>query len=160
MSALSNTLDKLGPSVNAKVQELQAASADEQIAPGLVTAVLIGRGLSHPIVAMTDTMTSLAGGDRTVEVPGLERGDEIGGMAKAVQVFKDSLIRAAQLAAQQAAEQQARQKRAERIDSLTRVSSAADEASRQVLSAADGLSHEAEDLRGFVSRFLGDMRAA
>ena len=33
-------------------------------------------------------------------------------------------------------------------------------ASREVLTAADGLNHEATDLRGFVSRFLTDMRAA
>ncbi len=184
-----NTLDKLGPSVNAKVQELQAASGDEQIALGdtaisnveaagaltvvasliaialgLATAVLIGRGLSQPIVAMTETMTSLAGGNRTVEVPGLERGDEIGGMAKAVQVFKDSLIRADELAAQQAAEQQARQKRAERIDSLTRafdrlalealgrVSSAA----TQLQATAQGMSATAEQ----TTRQAGAVAAA
>ena len=184
-----NTLDKLGPSVNAQVETLKAASGDEQIALGdtaisnveaagaltvvasliaialgLATAVLIGRGLSQPIVAMTDTMTSLAGGNRTVEVPGLERGDEIGGMAKAVQVFKDSLIRADELAAQQAAEQQARQKRAERIDSLThafdrlalealgRVSTAA----TQLQATAQGMSATAEQ----TTRQAGAVAAA
>jgi len=38
--------------------------------------------------AMTGTMVRLAEGDKTVDIPSLERTDEIGEMATAVQVFK------------------------------------------------------------------------
>ncbi len=38
-------------------------------------------------------MQRLAANDLQVEIPGVGRGDEIGGMAAAVQVFKDSMIR-------------------------------------------------------------------
>ena len=50
-------------------------------------------GISRPITRMTEAMGSLAGGDAAVAVPGRGRGDEIGAMAAAVQVFKDNLIR-------------------------------------------------------------------
>ncbi|NWN22998.1 methyl-accepting chemotaxis protein, partial [Escherichia coli] len=34
----------------------------------------------------------LAGGENAIEVPGTERGDEVGGMAKAVLVFRDAAV--------------------------------------------------------------------
>ncbi|MBT3906309.1 MAG: HAMP domain-containing protein, partial [Rhodospirillaceae bacterium] len=37
-------------------------------------------------------MSVLASGDTTVEIEGAERGDEIGSMAQAVQVFKDNAV--------------------------------------------------------------------
>jgi methyl-accepting chemotaxis protein len=45
----------------------------------------------RPLVAMTSAMARLAGGDLTITVPAAERSDEIGEMAKAVQVFKDRM---------------------------------------------------------------------
>ncbi len=86
---------------------------------GLAAAVLIARSLSRPVVAMTDAMTRLAGGDRSIAIPGLDRRDEIGGMAKAVQVFQAGLIEADRMAADKAAEHEARIRRGERIDRLT-----------------------------------------
>ncbi|WP_207461752.1 methyl-accepting chemotaxis protein [Azospirillum sp. SYSU D00513] len=113
----------LGITASADVDQARntgTLAAAVAIALGLVTALLIGRGVSRPIVSMTRAMTALAGGDRTVAVPGLERGDEVGGMAKAVQVFKDGLIRADALAAEQAAEHEAAARRAARLEELTR----------------------------------------
>jgi signal transduction histidine kinase len=54
--------------------------------------VLLTRGIAVPITRMTSAMTTLADGDTTVEVPGVNRGDEIGAMAATVQVFKDNMI--------------------------------------------------------------------
>ncbi len=62
---------------------------------------VVGRGVSGPIVGMTTAMTKLAGGDKTVEIPGVGRTDEIGNMAAAVQVFKENMARADALAAEQ-----------------------------------------------------------
>jgi methyl-accepting chemotaxis protein len=63
-------------------------------------AWLLTRGISSPIVRMTEAMKRLAGGDKAVEIPGVGRQDEIGAMAGAVQVFKDTAIEAERLAAQ------------------------------------------------------------
>ncbi len=60
------------------------------IATGLVWA--LSRAIVTPIVGMTRAMTELASGNNDIEVPALGRGDEVGEMAKAVAVFKDSAI--------------------------------------------------------------------
>ena len=58
----------------------------------LVLVFFIVRGITKPISGMTTAMKALAGGDNTVEIKGAERGDEIGAMATAVQVFKDNAV--------------------------------------------------------------------
>lgn len=58
----------------------------------LGTAWTLSRLITRPINAMTEAMRTLAGGDRSVIVPGLNRKDEIGGMATALQVFKNAAI--------------------------------------------------------------------
>jgi methyl-accepting chemotaxis protein len=50
----------------------------------------IGAWVSRPIKAMVATMNQLASGDVSVVVAGSDRQDEIGFMARAVQVFKDN----------------------------------------------------------------------
>ena len=56
----------------------------------LIAAVLIGRAIRRPILDLTETMGVLSTGNYSAVVQGLERGDEIGRMAKAVQVFKEN----------------------------------------------------------------------
>jgi len=60
------------------------------LALGLVAAWIIGRGVTKPIMALTDTMHTLAGGNLSAEVPGIDRGDELGLMARSVQTFKEA----------------------------------------------------------------------
>ncbi len=60
---------------------------------GLVIGGLIGRGLSRSINDITTAMCSLANKDLSVEVKGMERTDEIGEMANAVDIFKQNAIR-------------------------------------------------------------------
>ncbi len=88
------------------------------IAVCLGGAVMMIRGVSSPIGAMTEAMRRLAGGDKTTAIPFASRGDEIGAMATAVQVFKDGLIEADRLAAEQAAEQAAKLRRTEAVERL------------------------------------------
>ncbi len=85
----------------------------------LVGAILIGRSITRPILSMTSAMHVLAGGDKSIAIPGTERGDEVGEMAAAVQVFKDNMIKADQMAAEQQRDQEARNKRAEAVARLT-----------------------------------------
>ncbi len=64
-------------------------------------SLLIGRSISNALSAMVRAMTRLAGGEFTISVPGLGRGDEIGEMAGAVEVFKNNMIEAERLRAEQ-----------------------------------------------------------
>ncbi|HEY8332437.1 MAG TPA: HAMP domain-containing methyl-accepting chemotaxis protein [Tardiphaga sp.] len=82
--------------------------------------VMVRRRIVQPIVAITGSMSRLAGGDASGEIPASDRRDEIGAMAAAVQVFKDNMITANRLAAEQAAESDAKMRRAQVIDDLTK----------------------------------------
>lgn len=82
----------------AEIEMLVAAGIG--LVAGFVLAVLIGRAISNPVVTMTGAMEQLAGGNLEVEIPATDRHDEIGKMAKTVQVFRDNTIRARELEAE------------------------------------------------------------
>jgi methyl-accepting chemotaxis protein len=58
-------------------------------------------GVIRPIAQMTNVMKGLAGGDLDVSVPALSRDDEVGAMARAVQVFKDNALRVQSMESEQ-----------------------------------------------------------
>ncbi len=93
------------------------------IALALLVATVLGwsliRNVSSPVKAMTGVMGRLASHDLAARITGIERRDEIGAMAKAVQVFKDNMVRADELAAAQKAEQAAKEARARKVNELT-----------------------------------------
>jgi methyl-accepting chemotaxis protein len=55
-------------------------------------AWLISRGIARPLGLLGTRMRTLADGALDQEIPGVGRGDEIGTMAAAVQVFKDNAV--------------------------------------------------------------------
>jgi len=77
---------------------------------GLASAWLIARSILGPIAAMTGAMGRLADGRLDTEIPALERTDEIGEMAKAVQVFKQNGIDKQRMEAEQKAAEEATRK--------------------------------------------------
>ncbi len=79
-------------------------------------AVYVSRSISKPLAAMTAAMRRLAAGELEIGVPATARGDEIGQMAGAVQVFKQNAIDARRLAAEQASEQARKQERQAAIE--------------------------------------------
>ncbi len=97
-----NTLTRLEVAAQQGAQaNLQYALLGGGAAAGLVSVLLIwalSRAIVTPIVGMTDAMSRLANGDNNVDVPAVDRGDEVGKMAKAVLVFKDSAIEKQRLA--------------------------------------------------------------
>ncbi|MGA3000572.1 MAG: methyl-accepting chemotaxis protein [Acetobacteraceae bacterium] len=76
---------------------------------GGVLAWLIGRGIAGPVVRLCNAMSALAGGDKTIAVPGVARGDEIGTMAKAVDVFKRNMVEMDRLRDEQESQKSAAQ---------------------------------------------------
>jgi methyl-accepting chemotaxis protein len=55
---------------------------------GFAVAFLIARGIINPLAGLTSAMKELAEGNFGVRLPGLERKDEVGDMAQAVEGFK------------------------------------------------------------------------
>ncbi len=92
----------------------------------LVAALILGvivffeRAVAGAIARITGDMARLADGDLSVDVAGRERGDEIGAMARSVQVFKDNAVKRRALEAEQKAEQEARLRRADAVDRLVK----------------------------------------
>ena len=68
---------------------------------GIATAVFIARSITRPISKMEKAMRDIAGGDLKVRVPAIEQDNEIGEMARAVQIFKDNSARVAELSREQ-----------------------------------------------------------
>ena len=64
-------------------------------------AVWLGRGMAKPIQALETAMHAITSGKHELVVPGAERADEIGSMAKAVEILKDGLIESTRLRAAQ-----------------------------------------------------------
>ncbi len=91
------------------------------VAVTLAVAAIVGAGyaigniFSKPIRNLTATMLALANGDKAVDIPAANRTDEIGEMARTVEVFKANAIEAERLEAEaKAAEEKARRDEAER----------------------------------------------
>jgi methyl-accepting chemotaxis protein len=85
---------------------------------GLLIAFVIARGITGPLAALTGVMNRLSGGDVEVVIPGSARGDELGTMAKSVQVFKDNAITKLRLEETQTVDRAALTRRQEEIDQL------------------------------------------
>ena len=120
-----------------------------------ITAVLVTyivRGITGPIGTMTGAMKTLADGDKTVNIPGVGRGDEIGGMAEAVQVFKDNMIKAEELSVREAEAAERRQQRAERIEKLTQdFDVAVSETLHAVTSSSTQMENTASSMSGIAN---------
>ena len=87
-----------GASQGLNVKASQAVTSMALV--GIVSTLLAGAfalwmstfKISRPLVRMVERMRALARGDLEVEIDGLERGDEVGEIANAVQVFKTNAI--------------------------------------------------------------------
>ncbi|MBS3850139.1 cache domain-containing protein [Devosia sp. BSSL-BM10] len=69
----------------------------------LLVAGLIGRSITKPLSKLTKTMRSLVAGDFSVEVEGQTRGDEVGDMARAVEVFRENGLKVSEMTEAEAA---------------------------------------------------------
>lgn len=67
----------------------------------VAVSMAVARGITNPLHRMTAAMKALAGGRLDLDVPGSGRGDEIGEMAGAVEVFKSNAVARQVLEAEQ-----------------------------------------------------------
>ena len=138
------------------------ASAHRWILAGLVLAGLlcigigwlIVRAVSTPITAMTAAMRRLAAGDTAVEIVGASRGDEIGKMAQAVEVFKRNAIERENLEAEQKALERraAEEKQAALISMAEKIETETNEALEGIGSRSESMAATAEAMRSSASR--------
>ena len=107
----------------------------------VVICTLIARAVAMPMRRMTAAMRSLANGDIDTAVPDIGRGDEVGEMARAVQIFKDNAVEMERLRGEQeAVERDAKAQLEEALDA------AAKDLERQVCEAADKIATKSEHM--------------
>ncbi|PGH55070.1 hypothetical protein CRT60_28120 [Azospirillum palustre] len=120
---------------------------------GVGAALLILNAVVKPLHALTGTMGRLANREMSTEIPGTARQDELGAMARAVQVFKDNMIEADRLAAVEAAEQQAKLRRAQAVERLlTGFENSSTAALRTVAAAASELDATAHSMSAMAQQ--------
>jgi methyl-accepting chemotaxis protein len=125
--------------------KVDTAAADIQffqwLMVGMAAAVVIALVLTgfvlmtrivRPITRLGVSMTALAEGDREIGIPFVERGDEIGGMARTVSVFKSNMAENERLQAEQAAAEKRALEEEHRRAEETRLSEENAETERRV----------------------------
>jgi methyl-accepting chemotaxis protein len=108
----------------------------------VVFLFVLGGTITRPIMRLTRIMDRLAAGDTEIAVSGQDGKDEIAGMARAVQVFKDNAVEKQKLEEEQAATQE----RAEEEKRRT-VREMADNFERSVKEVVDGVSSAATEMQ-------------
>ncbi len=123
------------------------------IALGGSVGWFIGNSIATPITLMTAAMGRLASGDKTTDIPGTERGDEVGAMAAAVEVFKQNMIAADEAAAREAKVSEEQANRARRIEQLAQEF---DSNVSSLLNAVAGASTEMESTASAMAGIAAD----
>ena len=117
--AVMGTDEVLAPVTN--MRNMMLAIGAGLLAVVAALGLLFSRTITKPITRLTDTMEALAKGDLEVEVRGADRTDELGAMARAVEVFRENGQKVAQMTEAEAAQVLANQaERAGMMESLQR----------------------------------------
>ena len=104
---------------SARATTIGLALAGLGLVLGTGLALLLGGSIARPLIAITASMQRLAEGDRATTPGFSHRHDEIGAMARALDVFRSSAEQAERLGLEQAETQMARLQRTETLERLT-----------------------------------------
>ena len=144
-------VDKL----RARIQQFYQTEIQLMALGGLIGVVVLGslsvyltqRSIVRPVKRLSAAMTGLAVANAIEAVPGSERGDEIGEMARALLVLQESSVRSDQARDQEnRARERRRQRRAETETLVTEFAGGIEEVVDSLLVAARGMDHSAETL--------------
>ncbi|HYD99869.1 MAG TPA: HAMP domain-containing methyl-accepting chemotaxis protein [Alphaproteobacteria bacterium] len=103
-------VEELGGRLSAS-QQITIAVTGLGLVLGIAAALVIAGGLTRPIRDITGAMTQLAAGRRDITIAALGYKDEIGEMAKALEVFQHDAIEKDAMQAQREEEERARELR-------------------------------------------------
>ncbi len=118
---------------------------------GIVVSFLIGRNISRPVVAMSKAMRELAAGNFEVQLPGLDRRDEVGQMAHGVQEFKVQAVAKAERETAEREEKNREQQAARRIE-LHNLAESFETAVGNIIEKVGSASTELENSAGILTK--------
>ena len=81
-----------------------------------IGVLIISRSVARPLSAITATIRQVAEGAENVVVPHIHRADEIGALARAIQIFQEAMDRNRNLNSQVLLDSEAREERTRRIE--------------------------------------------
>jgi len=110
----------------------------------------VGLGVIRPMTRMTDVMARLAGGGLDIEIPSLKRSDEVGAIARAVQVFRENALRVQAMESEQAGLKVRAEE--ERKVAMSRVADGFEQAIGKIIEAVSSASSEIELAAGSLTR--------
>ncbi|WP_431862442.1 methyl-accepting chemotaxis protein [Azospirillum sp.] len=116
----------------------------------LVAVPLVRRGITGPLNGITAAMTRLSAGDRDTVIPGVEKTDEIGALARAAEIFKRNAEEMVRLQADAAAAREGAER--ERRDAMAQLADRFESAVRTVV---ESVASSATQLRGNAVRLAG-----
>jgi methyl-accepting chemotaxis protein len=121
-----------------------------------VGVLIISRSVARPLSLITATIKQVAEGADHVEVPHTERADEIGALARAIQIFKEAMDRNRNLNTQALLDAKAREERAQHIEvSVETFRSAIGGVLRAVTDNASSMRHTAQSIAKVASDASG-----
>jgi len=129
-----------------------AGAAGVALGLAATLSIVLGRGISRPVTALTDTMRRLTAGELSAEVPGQGRPDELGAMAAAVVVFKDHMAESGRLAREVQQQQGQVETQAALIAMADSIESEASAALEQVHARTAAMTQTATDMSGSATR--------
>lgn len=128
---------------------------------GLGFSWAIGRSITKPLDGLAAVMKRLANGDTSAKIPAIRGSDEIGQMARAVVVFRDSMIERARLSAMQEETNRTREQRSERIAAtIARFERSIEEALAKLRAAAQRLESSSAKLNQAADAVTAEAQAA
>jgi len=134
--------NRLAQETSASVRNCVIGLVLVQIVILIITLLMSQRTIVAPLLRVRDRMLGIAEGRLDDNIPCLERGDEVGDMAKALSTIQAGLQRAKAQAAEQAVERETVAK--ERAENAARVAKELEEESRAVEAIRNGLAAAAE----------------
>jgi methyl-accepting chemotaxis protein len=161
---LDKTLDDAKATVVKYAEELTATLAAQEARGRMigitldvvVVLILIGAAvfasltIARPVRRIGEVLMELAGGNKAVDIPYADRGDEVGANARAATAFRDNLIRMERLEAEQ--KETAQRAAAERKAEMHRLADEFQAAVGQIVDTVSSASTELEAAAGTLTK--------
>lgn len=170
------SLERAKRRVDFSAEEYESLIWEFLTVAGIVVLICVGGGLLlirsivMPVKKITQAMENLSQGNNQTEVPARDREDEIGVMAQALQVFKESLLRMdemreeqaqleqkAQEEAQKAAEERAENQRME-AERIAEEKQAAEERTKLVAQLIEDFDQEVSNVLSLVDNAATELQ--
>ncbi|ACI97823.1 methyl-accepting chemotaxis protein [Rhodospirillum centenum] len=129
---------------------------------GVALAWMISRKeIAGPVRSITACMATMAGGNLGVTVPSQDKKDEIGEMARSLEVFRTGLVQARELEQRQATERAERERRAIALEELLKTfDTTASRVLGTVAQAAEAMGGTAEEMARMADQTNGQATAS